>query len=87
MSDWGSSYLADDLPADSALIRYSEYYDEYFEAEEEECPDCHGTGLDREEIFDCETCYGDGVITILPKGLTAAPEAATMDGNDENEEG
>ena len=80
MAERQSNYL-DDLPADSALLRYEEYYDEYFNAEETECWSCYGTGLDRDEVYDCPVCFGDGVL------LTTPPVPDTVGDNDANEEG
>lgn len=58
-------YMVDENIPDSNLLNYSEYYDEWDTAEEIECPDCYGTGLDRDEIYDCPTCYGEGYINFL----------------------
>lgn len=41
---------------------YAQAYNEWYDCLEEECPECHGTGLDRDEIYDCDTCFGEGVI-------------------------
>lgn len=46
----------------SALSNYSEAYESWDEQEGEECPDCRGTGLDRDEIYDCLTCFGEGYL-------------------------
>lgn len=48
----------------SVLSNYSEAYTAWNDAETTECPDCKGTGLDRDEIYDCETCYGEGEIVV-----------------------
>jgi len=43
----------------------SEFYDQWDEDEYwEECPACRGTGMDRDEIYDCEECGGEGEIRI-----------------------
>lgn len=55
----------------SNMSNYPDYYDEWDSSEEVECPDCYGTGMDRDEIYDCETCYGEGYIIYLsPEDLT-----------------
>jgi DnaJ-class molecular chaperone len=46
-------------------------YEEWDSSEEEICPSCKGTGLDKWEEYDCETCYGEGV---LPPLLSDLPE-------------
>lgn len=46
----------------SALSNYSEAFESWDGEDGEECPDCRGTGLDRDEIYDCLTCFGEGVI-------------------------
>lgn len=48
----------------SALSNYSDTYTAWNDAETIECPDCKGTGLDRDEIYDCELCYGEGEIVV-----------------------
>jgi DnaJ-class molecular chaperone len=40
----------------------SKFYEEWDNAEEEICPACKGTGLDKWEEYDCETCFGEGVL-------------------------
>lgn len=51
---------------DSNMSNYSEYYDEWDDDEEvEECSACYGTGLDRDEMYDCEVCGGEGEIRIV----------------------
>jgi len=50
---------------ESALANYAEYYDEWDNADTEECPDCYGSGMDRYERFECPTCYGEGEIPIV----------------------
>lgn len=47
---------------DSNLQNYSDVYDEWDKAEEDPCPSCNGTGMDRWEEFECETCWGEGYI-------------------------
>jgi len=48
------------------------FYDEWDADDEwEECPDCYGTGLDRDEIYDCETCGGEGEVRIyVPENMS-----------------
>ena len=46
----------------SNLLDYEEYYDEYDETLEKECPACYGTGLDKDEIEDCSYCWGEGYV-------------------------
>lgn len=41
---------------------YAEVYESWYDSASEICPECRGTGLDRDEIYDCETCFGEGVI-------------------------
>jgi hypothetical protein len=48
----------------SVLLNYSDYYDEWFEAETEECHECYGTGMDKDEMYDCPACWGEGVIIL-----------------------
>lgn len=48
----------------SNLSNYSEAYTAWNDAETVECPDCKGTGLDRDEIYDCYLCYGEGEIVV-----------------------
>jgi hypothetical protein len=47
---------------DSNLQNYADYYDEWDEVEEDRCPSCHGTGMDKWEEFECEDCAGEGYI-------------------------
>ncbi len=48
---------------------YSEsVYDEVFE----ECRSCYGTGMDKDEIYECPDCGGEGVVYLLP--LRKIPE-------------
>lgn len=49
---------------DSTLTNYSEDFDEWLDAETEECRACYGTGLDKDEIYDCPVCAGEGEVTI-----------------------
>ena len=44
----------------SRLSNYSEAFEAWDEEGGEECRTCHGTGLDRDEVFDCPDCYGEG---------------------------
>lgn len=46
----------------SALSNYSEAFEAWDNEEREECPECRGTGLDRDEVYDCLTCYGEGYV-------------------------
>lgn len=48
----------------SVLSNYETTYSVWNEAETTECPDCRGTGLDRDEIYDCLLCFGEGEIVI-----------------------
>jgi hypothetical protein len=50
---------------DSNLLNYGDYYDQWDEADEEECPSCFGTGLDRDEMYDCPACYGEGFMPAV----------------------
>jgi hypothetical protein len=59
----------------SVLLDYSEYYDQWFDAETEECRICYGTGMDKDEIYDCDACFGEGVVSVLPI-LKNLPETA-----------
>lgn len=54
------------VEGNSVLLNYSEYYDEWFEAETQECRACYGTGMDKDEIYDCDVCFGEGVVSVLP---------------------
>lgn len=48
------------------MTSYSaELVEAWNDADEETCPDCWGTGLDRDEIYDCPTCYGEGVLVYF----------------------
>lgn len=49
------------------------------EADEDVCPDCYGTGLDRDEIYDCPTCYGEGVIVYFDYEGFDNPRSETLD--------
>jgi DnaJ-class molecular chaperone len=57
------------IKGETALSNYSEVFDAWDEEEGVECPDCKGTGLDRDEIYDCLTCYGEGIIVPLDTAL------------------
>lgn len=37
------------------MVSYDD--DEFYE----ECRACYGTGMDKDEVFECESCGGDGV--------------------------
>ena len=50
------------------------FYEEWDNAEEEICPSCKGTGLDRWEEYDCEMCFGEGVLMPDLSDLTAVPK-------------
>lgn len=52
----------------SVFSNYADTYEQWDEEETERCPDCHGTGLDRDEVYECETCYGEGVIVLFRPG-------------------
>jgi hypothetical protein len=66
----------------SALSNYDSYYEVWNNAETEDCPVCRGTGLDRDELYDCEYCYGEGELPVLtetfPEALTAGPVGAML---------
>lgn len=47
---------------DSVYSNYAEMYEEWDESPTVTCTECKGTGLDRDEIYDCLTCFGEGVI-------------------------
>jgi hypothetical protein len=47
------------------LTNYSEAYEEWDDGEWQECPDCYGSGLDRDELYDCRTCFGEGEIPVV----------------------
>lgn len=53
------------VSVDSTWSNYSSTYDEWNDADHRVCPDCKGTGLDRDEWYDCPTCDGEGEVTIL----------------------
>ena len=53
----------------SVYSNYASAYESWNDAEEKECPSCHGTGLDREEIYECETCFGEGYVVPLDAAL------------------
>jgi DnaJ-class molecular chaperone len=55
----------------SAMSNYAQFYSAWDSADEVECPDCKGTGLDRDEIFDCEYCAGEGYLVSLDSALGA----------------
>jgi hypothetical protein len=63
----------------SVLLDYSEYYDEWFEAETEECRACYGTGMDSDEVYDCDICFGEGVVSVLPMPKKSSPDGLTDD--------
>jgi len=55
------------LTGETNISNYSEFYEEWDDDEQwVECTDCYGTGLDRDEIYDCMTCAGEGEIRIYP---------------------
>lgn len=56
--------LSTEIPVDTIYSNYSSAYVAWNNSYEEECPECRGTGLDRDEIYDCEYCYGEGVIVF-----------------------
>lgn len=58
-----------DVEYGSAFTNYATVYSSWDSADEEECPDCKGTGLDRDEIYDCETCGGEGYLVPLDAAL------------------
>jgi DnaJ-class molecular chaperone len=66
---------------DTNITNYGEYYDQWDNAEEEECPDCYGTGLDKDEVYDCPTCWGEGYIPVLPafSSEISIPQPLTLD--------
>lgn len=49
---------------DTTLSNYGSTYDAWYDAETIECPECRGTGMDRDELYDCELCFGECVIVI-----------------------
>lgn len=53
----------------SVLSNYSDVYDAWDEEDGEECPDCYGTGMDRDEIYECATCWGEGFVKPLVTAL------------------
>ena len=53
----------------SSLLNYSDTYEAWDEEEGTECKACYGTGLDRDEIFDCEVCAGEGIVIPLVTAL------------------
>lgn len=55
-----SSNLELSVTGETALV--NKFYEEWDNSEEEICPRCHGTGLDRYEEDECETCFGEGML-------------------------
>lgn len=50
---------------ETSISVYSDFYEEWDEDENwEECWDCRGTGLDRDEMYDCPICGGEGEVRI-----------------------
>lgn len=47
---------------DSVYSKYADMYSAWDVESTRRCPDCRGTGLDRDEIYDCETCFGEGYL-------------------------
>jgi hypothetical protein len=50
-----------EIPVGSALMNYSDVFDE-FDEEATECPVCRGTCMDRDELYECPECGGEGEI-------------------------
>jgi DnaJ-class molecular chaperone len=58
----------------SAMSNYASVYSAWDSADEEECPVCRGTGLDRDEVYDCEECAGEGYIVPIDSLLSDIDE-------------
>lgn len=67
--------LSSNYSVGSNLENYRETFEEWDTAEKKVCPSCKGTGLDRDEWFDCETCGGEGEITLLKDVLDSRQSA------------
>lgn len=61
-NDAGVSVLGTSAHFDSNFQNYIDYYEDWDEVEEDPCPSCKGTGMDKWEEFECETCAGEGYI-------------------------
>jgi len=57
---------------ETSISVHSDYYEKWDDDNQwEECSYCYGTGLDRDEIYDCLQCGGDGEVRIeVPQVLT-----------------
>jgi len=53
--------IQNDIPVGSALTNYSDIFEE-FDEDTEVCPVCRGSGMDRDEIYECPKCLGEGEI-------------------------
>ena len=51
---------------------HSGFYSEWDSDEEwAECWSCYGTGMDRDEIYDCAVCWGEGEVRVdIPENMS-----------------
>lgn len=50
---------------DSVYSNYGDYFEAWNDGIEEECPECRGTCMDRDELYDCKLCFGEGVLVFF----------------------
>lgn len=60
--------ISTEIPVESVLSNYSDAFDEY-DDKYEECRACYSTGMDRDEIYECEDCGGEGVIYLYRQNV------------------
>lgn len=53
----------------SNLANYSDTYEKWDSEEGEICPQCFGTGLDRDEVWECPACWGEGYTVPVDRAL------------------
>lgn len=47
----------------SVFANYSDVFDE-FDSQVRKCRECRGTGMDRDEIYECPDCGGEGEVSL-----------------------
>jgi len=64
-----SNYEDAVISGDSLLSNYADYYEEWDDSEEEICGECYGTGMDRDELYECPNCAGEGVMFVIERKI------------------
>lgn len=49
-----------EVVSDTNMSNYAKAYESWDDQDWNECAYCYGTGLDRDEIYDCLQCGGEG---------------------------